>query len=281
MKRISERFELLRRQGRKALVTYLTAGDPEPGITVELMHTLVRNGADLLEVGVPFSDPMADGPVIQAACERALSHHMNLRHVIDLVREFRQTDNRTPIVLMGYLNPIEAMGYEKFAHIAAQAGVDGVLTVDLPPEEAEVVLEPMQKQGLDPIFLLSPTSVDARIDLICRLAKGFVYYVSLKGVTGARTLDIDVVSERVKAIRSHTDLPVGVGFGIQDAETAGQVATVADAVVVGSAVIRLIEEFGSDPISLYAEVGRLIAGMRQAIDKAVLTLGRPGVGRAL
>lgn len=269
MSRITGCFEALRQQGRKALVTYITAGDPNLEQTLQLMHTLVRAGADLLELGVPFSDPMADGPVIQAACERALLHHVNLNGIFELVREFRREDDRTPVVLMGYLNPIEAMGYATFAQAASDAGIDGLLTVDLPPEEASAVLEPIRNQGIDPIFLLAPTSLGPRIDLICQQAQGFVYYVSLKGVTGARTLDVNAVAERIGEIRKHTDLPVGVGFGIQDAETAGRVAAVADAVVVGSTVVKLIEVYAADPERLQAEVEQLISGMRRAIDAAM------------
>ncbi|AOU97489.1 tryptophan synthase subunit alpha [Acidihalobacter yilgarnensis] len=280
MSLIKERFDRLQRQGRKALVTYITAGDPSPEVTLQLMHALVRSGADLLELGVPFSDPMADGPVIQAACERALVHHVGLRRVIELVREFRREDMTTPVVLMGYLNPIEVMGYEVFAQAAAAAGVDGLLTVDLPPEEAISVLGPIRAQGLDPIFLIAPTSVDARIESICKQAQGFVYYVSLKGVTGATTLDVESVAERVEAIRRHTDLPVGVGFGINDAETAGRVAAVADAVVVGSAVVRLIEAHGSEPERLIEAVAHLIGGMREAIDasSSERATAQPGAG---
>ncbi|OBS08910.1 tryptophan synthase subunit alpha [Acidihalobacter prosperus] len=277
MSRIQARFEHLRQEGRKALITYITAGDPSPEVTLELMHALVRNGADLIELGVPFSDPMADGPVIQAACERALAHHVGLRRVIELVGEFRRHDQDTPVVLMGYLNPVEVMGYEAFAQAASAAGVDGLLTVDLPPEEADAVLAPIRASGIDPIFLLAPTSVDARIDSICAHARGFVYYVSLKGVTGARTLDVAAVAERVAAIRRHTDLPVGVGFGIRDAETAGRVAAVADAVVVGSAVVSLAERLGAEPPRLLEAVGELVSGMRAAIDAQVGEVGTGGV----
>lgn len=278
MSRISGCFEALQRQGRKALVTYITAGDPSLEVTLELMHTLVRGGADLLELGVPFSDPMADGPVIQAACERALVHHVNLHRIFELISEFRRKDDQTPVVLMGYLNPIEAMGYASFARAASEAGVDGLLTVDLPPEEASEVLEAISDQGIDPIFLLAPTSLGSRMDLICKQAKGFVYYVSLKGVTGAKSLDVNAVAERVREIRRHTDLPVGVGFGIHDAVTAGRVAAVGDAVVVGSAVVKLIEAYGADSGRLHTEVEHLISGMRQAIDAEVSMSGHSIIG---
>ncbi|MCW8874229.1 MAG: tryptophan synthase subunit alpha, partial [Gammaproteobacteria bacterium] len=204
MSRIAGRFAELRATGRKALIPFVTAGDPEPGVTVPLMHALVAAGADILELGVPFSDPMADGPVIQAACERALVHHTSLRHVLEMVHEFRARDADTPVVLMGYLNPIEVMGYEDFARAAAKAGVDGVLTVDLPPEEAHDLVQALQAETLDPIFLLSPTSSGARMDRISAVASGFIYYVSIKGVTGSSQLDVSAVAGKVTEIRGHT-----------------------------------------------------------------------------
>ncbi|MEJ2479512.1 MAG: tryptophan synthase subunit alpha [Acidihalobacter sp.] len=268
MSRIAQCFETLREQGRSALVPYITAGDPEPGLTVGLMHALVEGGADLLELGVPFSDPMADGPVIQAACERALLHHVGLRRVLQMVSEFRKRDGRTPVVLMGYLNPIEAMGYAAFAAAAREAGVDGVLIVDLPPEEGGELLRLLDEEALDPIFLLSPTSTAQRIESVCRRARGYVYYVSLKGVTGANTLDVERVAERLDTIRAHCPLPVGVGFGIKDAETAAQVARVADAVIVGSAVVRLVEAHADDPQTIASELRALMGSMRGAMDAA-------------
>lgn len=266
MSRIAGRFAELRATGRKALIPFVTAGDPEPGVTVPLMHALVAAGADILELGVPFSDPMADGPVIQAACERALVHHTSLRHVLEMVREFRAHDADTPVVLMGYLNPIEVMGYEAFAHAAAKAGVDGVLTVDLPPEEAQDLVQALQSETLDPIFLLSPTSSGARMDRISAVASGFIYYVSIKGVTGSSQLDVSAVAGKVTEIRGHTGLPVGVGFGIRDAEAAAKVAAVADAVVVGSALVSRVPELLATPDRIPETLAAVLAEMRAAMD---------------
>ncbi|GAB4301310.1 MAG: tryptophan synthase subunit alpha [Thiohalomonadaceae bacterium] len=266
MSRLQQTFAGLKASGRKALIPFITAGDPQPGITVPLMHTLVAAGADVIELGVPFSDPMADGPVIQRASERALAHHVSLRNVLEMVRTFRRQDADTPVVLMGYLNPVEAMGYAAFAAAAAQVGVDGLLTVDLPPEEAGELLAALQSHAIDPIFLLSPTTADSRIATICRSASGFVYYVSVKGVTGAAHLDIDGVRAQVERIRAHTDLPVGVGFGIKDADSARAVAQVADAVIVGSALVRRIEELRDDPDTLLAQTAGLIGELRRALD---------------
>ncbi|MBK1692090.1 tryptophan synthase subunit alpha [Ectothiorhodospira mobilis] len=266
MSRIATRFEALAARGRKALIPYVTAGDPEPDNTVPLMHAMVQAGADVIEMGVPFSDPMADGPVIQQACERALKHHVSLRRVLEMVRAFRQDDPDTPVVLMGYLNPVEAMGYDTLAAEAAAAGVDGLLTVDLPPEESGDLAACLQGHGVDPIFLLAPTSNEARIDAICRAASGFVYYVSLKGVTGAASLDVDGVARRVEGIRRHTGLPVGVGFGIRDAATAARVSRVADAVVVGSALVQQVAAHVDDPAAGRAAVAALLGEMRQAMD---------------
>ena len=234
MSRIQTVFSSLKQQGKRALIPYITAGDPHPKHTVNLMHALVQSGADLIELGVPFSDPMADGPVIQRASERALVHKVGLRHVLQMVKEFRQQDDKTPIVLMGYANPIEAMGQEAFIQTAREAGVDGVLTVDYPPEECGAFIAGLRVAGVDSIFLLSPTTEPARAELIVKQASGFIYYVSLKGVTGAANLDIAEVTQRVKEIRAKTMLPIGVGFGVRDAATAKQVAAIADAVVVGS-----------------------------------------------
>ncbi len=268
MSRIEQTFARCRQSGRKALITFITAGDPEPGVTVPLLHALVANGADILELGVPFSDPMAEGPVIQAACERALAHNVSLNRVLDMVREFRQTDSRTPIVLMGYLNPIEVMGYRRFAQAAAEAGADGVITVDLPPEEGEELNAALIEHGLDPILLLAPTSSPARIRQICDAARGFVYYVSLKGVTGAASLDIANVAERVAAIRAVSKLPIGVGFGISSPEAAARVAEVADAVVVGSALVRLVAQHQNDSMKIREAAGAFIASLRQAMDQS-------------
>lgn len=266
MSRIGKRFEALRTQGRKALIPYITAGDPKPSVTVSLMHALVEAGADILELGVPFSDPMADGPAIQAACERALKHHVSLHDVLDMVRAFRERDGETPVVLMGYLNPIEAMGYAAFAESAAAAGVDGVLTVDLPPEEAGELVQGLRNHALDPIFLVAPTTTDARMDRICSAASGFIYYVSLKGVTGSRTLDVGSVSAMLERLRNHTDLPIGVGFGIRDAESAAAVARVADAVVVGSVLVNKLGELATEAERINGEVPALLRPLREAMD---------------
>ncbi len=266
MSRIASRFDSLRASGRTALIPYITAGDPQPDVTVPLMHALVEAGADLLELGVPFSDPMADGPVIQAACERALKHHVSLRQVLEMVKAFRATDGDTPVILMGYLNPVEVMGYEAFAAAAREAGVDGLLTVDLPPEEGCELVAALKSRHIDPIFLAAPTSSDERIRLMANNGGGFLYYVSFKGVTGANRLDVQAVKEKLDQIRANTDLPVGVGFGIRDAQSAAQVAGVADAVVVGSALVNRIAELADEPERIPAEAPRVIAEMRAAMD---------------
>jgi tryptophan synthase alpha chain len=266
MSRIQARFKQLQEQGRVALIPFVTAGDPNPDVTVPLMHAMVDAGADIIELGVPFSDPMADGPVIQRASERALGHHVGMRNVLDMVRSFREEDNQTPVVLMGYLNPIEVMGYDLFAEEAGRAGVDGVLTVDLPPEEADGLLQALQPREIAPIFLIAPTTTAERTQQICNAAAGFVYYVSVKGITGASHLAIDEVSEKVAGIRDATDLPVGVGFGIKDADSARAVAQVADAVVVGSAIVGRIEKLVDQPDSIAPELNDFLSALRQAID---------------
>jgi tryptophan synthase alpha chain len=268
MSRIESRFADLKIRGRKALIPYITAGDPEPSVTVPLMHAMVEAGADLLELGVPFSDPMADGPVIQEACERALEHHVSLDDVLGMVAEFRKMDNTTPVVLMGYLNPIEVMGYEVFADKASSAGVDGVLTVDLPPEEGHDILPLFKAADIDPIFLLAPTTVEDRIRQICEVGSGFVYYVSLKGVTGSSSLDVNAVAAKLDVIRKYARTPVGVGFGIKDAESAAKVSRVADAVVVGSAIVNRIAEHVTEPERFTDEIVALLASMREAMDSA-------------
>ena len=264
MSRIQSTFSNLKQQGKKALIPYITAGDPNPALTVPLMHAMVEAGADIIELGVPFSDPMADGPVIQRASERALAHHVSLTHVLGMVAEFRKTDDVTPVVLMGYANPVEAMGYQKFADLAARSGVDGVLTVDYPPEECEEFVALLNEYQIDPVFLLAPTSATARVEAVVRAASGFVYYVSLKGVTGASNLDIDEVSRKVAAIRTLTTLPIGVGFGVRDAATAKAVAGIADAVVVGSRTVQEIEKSGEQDV--VANVKKLVGELRGAID---------------
>jgi tryptophan synthase alpha chain len=269
MSRIEQCFADLRTRKKKALIPYITAGDPQPDVTVPAMHAMVSAGADLLEVGVPFSDPMADGPVIQAACERALRHHVTLHTVLDMVRDFRKDNTRTPVILMGYLNPIEVWGYAAFAEAAADAGVDGILTVDMPPEEAAEFTAAMRDAAIDTIFLLSPTSDDTRMQKVSEAASGFIYYVSFKGVTGANRLEMSSVAGKLKQLRQHTKLPVGVGFGIRDADTAGQVAVVADAVVVGSVLVQQIAGLAERPESIPAILAATVAELRAGIDAAV------------
>jgi tryptophan synthase alpha chain len=267
MSKIANTFARLRAQGRKALVPFVTAGDPDPSLTVHLMHALVKAGADVIELGVPFSDPMADGPTIQRASDRALAKGVSLRQVLAMVSAFRADDTTTPVVLMGYANPIEAIGVDAFAAQAMAAGVDGVLVVDYPPEESADFARAMQSCGIDPIFLLAPTSTPERIAQVAALASGYVYYVSLKGVTGSAQLDVAAVAARIPEIRAQTGVPVGVGFGIRDAQSAGAVACIADAVVVGSRIIEEIEQ--SAPGELTARVGALVGSLRRGIDQAV------------
>ncbi len=265
MSRITSTFTNLKAQGRKALIPFITAGDPNPAMAVPLMHALVAGGADVIELGVPLSDPMADGPVIQRASERALAQGVTLSQVIDFVKEFRKSNQATPVVLMGYANPIEAMGAEKFGDTAKAAGVDGVLVVDYPPEEAQALVKLLDARGLDTIFLLSPTTRDARLAQVGKLGRGYLYYVSLKGVTGAGNIDTAEVARRVSHIKQFTQLPVGVGFGIRDAASAKAVAQVADAVVIGSRLVQEIIDAGSDaPARLQA----LLSGIRTAMDGA-------------
>ena len=266
MSKIQATFERLQAQGRKALIPFVTAGDPDPATTVPLMHALVEAGADIIELGVPFSDPMADGPTIQRASERALRKGVSLRQVLEMVANFRADNNETPVVLMGYANPIEAMGVETFAAAAFDAGVDGVLVVDYPPEEGVDFARIMRANALDPIFLLAPTSTEARIAQVAELASGYVYYVSLKGVTGSAQLDVEAVARRIPEIRAAVGVPVGVGFGIRDAQTAGAVARIADAVVVGS---RIIEEMEKAPVGeAVTRAGRLVTELRRGVDAA-------------
>jgi tryptophan synthase alpha chain len=265
MSRISSRFAALGKAGRKALIPYITAGDPDPSLTVPLLHALVEAGADILELGVPFSDPMADGPVIQRSSERALAKRVGLSDVIEMVRQFRTRNADTPVVLMGYANPVEAMGAENFVARAASAGVDGVIVVDYPPEEAEQFAERAKGGGLDVIFLLAPTSTAARINEVARAGSGYLYYVSLKGVTGAGHLDLGDVASHLPAIRAATTLPIGVGFGIRDAESARRVAEIADAVVIGSRIIQEIESAG--PANAVARVKELLRPIRAALDR--------------
>jgi len=266
MTRIAATFERLRQSGRKALIPYFTAGHPSRDHAVPMMHALAKAGADIIELGVPFSDPMADGPVIQKSSEAALALGVGLGDVLQWVSEFRRDDNITPIVLMGYLNPIERMGLEPFAARCAQVGVDGVLIVDQPPEEAEEAVPMLRSRGIDPIFLLAPTSTSQRIAQVGRLASGYVYYVSLKGITGAGHLNVDDVFAALPAIREATGLPVGVGFGIRDGQTARAIAQRADAVVIGTRLIQEIDAAG--PQHAVEKAAAFIRGIRDAMDAA-------------
>ena len=262
--RIAERFRQLRAAGKRALIPYAVAGHPTHDSTLATMQAMVDGGADIIELGVPFSDPMADGPVIQRATEAALANGTRLRDVLAAVTSFRQTDSQTPVVLMGYLNPIERMGTEAFAQAAEAAGVDGVLVVDLPPEEADALVPVWRAHGIDPIFLLAPTSTPDRIAAVAKAASGYVYYVSLNGVTGAALIDLDAVLSRVEQIQAVTGLPVGVGFGIRDAATAKAIAARADAIVIGSKLIQIIED---GPVAnAPARVTEFLSTIRQAID---------------
>jgi len=266
MSRIAGTFEKLRSARRSALIPFVTAGDPSPESTVAVMHALVAGGADVIELGVPFSDPMADGPVIQRSSERALKHGVTLRHVLDYVTEFRHKDNATPVVLMGYANPIERMGEKDFIAQAKSAGVDGVLIVDYPVDEASEWLQALEGSGVDPIFLLSPTTTDKRIEQVARVAKGYLYYVSLKGVTGAANIDTSDVEAAIRRIRKHTQLPVGVGFGIRDGATAKRVAGFADAVVIGS---RIVQELADNPAQAADRAKAVMSEFRAALDTKV------------
>ncbi len=264
MSRIAGRFEQLAAQRRKGLIPYIAAGDPTPGLTVPLMHALAEAGADVIELGVPFSDPMADGPVIQRATERAIRQGVGLKQTLQMVAQFRQTDQLTPVVLMGYANPIERMGRAQFAGAANAAGVDGVLVVDYPPEECADFAADMKERSIDPIFLLAPTSTDDRIASVAKVASGYLYYVSIKGITGAGHLDVAGVAARLPAIKAQVKVPVGVGFGIKDAASAQAVARVADAVVVGSRIIQELEAVTHE--RAVDAVRELVAGLRRAID---------------
>lgn len=265
MSRIAATFETLKQNNRKALIPFITAGDPEPAMTVLLMHELVNVGADIIELGVPFSDPMADGPTIQRSYERALKHNVSLENVLEMVAEFRKTDTDTPVILMGYANPVESIGYQRFSARAKECGVDGVLVVDYPPEECEEWLESLKLNRIDAIFLLSPTTPERRIQQVAKRAQGFVYYVSLKGVTGAAHFDLNEVASKLTDLRAHISIPIGVGFGIHDSVTARAVSELADAVVVGSRIIKEIEESSKEKILM--NVSGLVKSLRSAIDK--------------
>jgi tryptophan synthase alpha chain len=268
MNRIDQTFAALNQQGRTGLIPFVTAGDPDAGWAVAILHALVEAGADLIELGVPFSDPMADGPVIQKSSERALERGMNLAGVLDIVRAFRAADTRTPVVLMGYLNPIEYFGWPRFAELAAAAGVDGVLLVDCPPEEAEALRAPLAQHGLAQIFLASPTTTRARLDRMAALAQGYVYYVSFAGITGADRLALDDVHQKLTAARRSIRTPLAVGFGIKGAEQAVALAPDADAVVIGSALVeRLAMAESCDEACATATA--FLAPIRAALDAAV------------
>ena len=264
MSRIQSRFQALAQARRKGLIPYITAGDPHPSLTVPLMRGLVEAGSDILELGVPFSDPMADGPVVQRSGERALKHGVGLGDVLRMVTEFRKSDSATPIVLMGYANPIEAMGANKFLTAAQAAGVDGVIVVDYPPEECAEFAEAAKAHDIDPVFLLAPTSTDKRIHEVARRGSGYLYYVSLRGVTGASHLDLSDVAARIPKIRAATKLPIGVGFGIRDAESARRIAQAADAVVIG-ARLDLLDDAGA-PEQAVARVKSFLRPIREALD---------------
>ena len=266
MSRIAATFQRLEQQGRKALIPFITAGDPDPSLAVPLMHALVAGGADIIELGVPFSDPMADGPVIQRSSERALKHGVSLKHVIRYVSEFRKRDASTPGVLFGYANPIEAMGVERFAESVRAADADGVLVVDYPPEEAHTLVELLDARNLDTVFLLSPTTDEARLKRVAALGRGYLYYVSLRGVTGAAHIDLDDVASRIARIRSFTQLPVGVGFGIRDPETASRIASVAAAVIIGSRLVQEVENSRLEQV--VSNVTAFLSGVRSAMDSA-------------
>ena len=271
MSRLGPVFERLRDEGRRAVIPYLVAGDPNEGLTVPLMHSLVEAGADVIEVGVPFSDPMSEGPTIQKGHERALAGGTSLNSTLALIAEFRQTDLETPLILMGYANPLERKGYAAVADACAEAGIDGLIAVDLPPEEVAVMNAELQRHSIDNIFLISPTTTEDRIITITEQASGFIYYVALKGVTGAGHLDTEAVEAHLAIIRQYTDLPVAVGFGIKDAQTAARVALCADAVVVGSALVdEIAADFSEhqDDARAIAIGGSLISSIRKGVNLA-------------
>ena len=263
MSKIKSVFDSLDKKQSKALIPFITAGDPDPEMTIEILHTLVDAGADMIELGIPFTDPMADGPVIQRASERAIANNVGIKKTIEIVKEFRQKNKHTPIILMGYANPMEAIGIDLFIQLIHEAHVDGVITVDYPPEEAKSFVEKLKAKNIDTIFLLSPTTEDKRIKLIIEQATGFIYYVSLKGVTGSANIDIDQVTERVRNIKRYTKLPIGVGFGVRDAKTAKEVALISDAVVIGSRIVQEIEN--SSRADLISNIKKLMIEMKQAI----------------
>ena len=264
MTRIKECFERLKRESRKGLIPYITAGDPSPGATVDLLHTLVNTGADLLEIGVPFSDPVADGPIIERAHHRAVAQGVTLKSVLTIIQSFRKKDQKTPIILMSYLNPVEMMGYENFAAEAAKAGADGLLAVDCPPEESGELFHSLKKHQLDTICLVSPNTPDARIEKICSVSSGYLYYVSLKGVTGTQNLSIEEVKARVAHIKQFTSLPIAAGFGISNGKTAAAVSEAADAIVIGTALVKTLTDNSAE--AGYATLREQMREMRTAIN---------------
>ena len=269
MSRISKKFQSLKSENKTCLISYVTAGDPSLTDSLHIMKTLVDSGTDIIELGVPFSDPMADGPTIQRACERALSQNTSCIDIFELVRDFRKENNETPIVLMGYLNPIERMGYEVFAKLASQSGVDAILVVDLPHEEAKDVITVFKKYNLESIFLIAPNTKINRIKEISKYASGFLYYVSLKGVTGAATLDVVKTIEQLNSIRESIDLPLAVGFGIKDAKTAKILSSAADAIVIGSAIVNIIEKELNNKSKVNNDIMKLMSPIRTKLDESI------------
>ncbi|MDA1339111.1 MAG: tryptophan synthase subunit alpha [Methylophilales bacterium] len=264
MSKIQSTFAQLKSENKKALIPFITAGDPHPDMTVSMLHALVDYGADMIELGIPFSDPMADGPVIQRASERALANNVGIKKTIKLVKQFRENNTKTPIILMGYANPIEAIGIDNFVNLIKDADVDGVVTVDYPPEESKEFVSLLRKNDIDSIFLISPTTEDTRIKLITSQASGFLYYVSLKGVTGSSNIDIKQVAERVMNIKKYSDLPVAVGFGVRDSETAKQVALISDAVVIGSRIVLEVESSSQE--NILVNIKKLMDEIKKAIS---------------
>ena len=266
MNRINTCFDQIKKNDKKALIPFITAGDPSSNLTVSIMHELVRSGSDIIELGMPFSDPMADGPVIQRASERALAQGTNTDDVFRIVKNFRSEDQKTPIILMGYLNPIEIMGYENFVNKASEVGVDGLIVVDLPLEESTRLQEALKMRDLFQIFLLSPTTIKERLGKICEVASGFLYYVSLKGVTGSDKLDIKLVEEKILQIQSKTKIPLAVGFGIKDPSTAKAAGKISDAVVIGSALVKIIAEYSDNTDEMRKRIKSFMTTLRQALD---------------
>ena len=268
MSRIQATFKSLKNKKEKALIPFFTAGDPHPDKTVEIMHALVESGADMIELGIPFSDPMADGPIIQRASERALKNNVGITTTIKLAAEFRRNNKITPLILMGYANPIEAIGIDNFISLIKDADIDGVVTVDYPPEESEQFVRRLKENNIDSIFLIAPTTNDNRIKLIINQATGFLYYVSLKGVTGSVNINIKQVAQKVQNIKEFTTLPIGVGFGVRNAKTAKEVSLISDAVVIGSRIVQEIED--SNGVDLINNIKNLMVEMKNSINHKVI-----------